>query len=207
MNAGLNMTPEFRGLAAHKREILRRIRNRGYEVGRGLIEIPVMKLIISGSWANRVVDRFGNLKHPWAIDPNIIPNEGLDYALDVALSNGSQLSTWYIAPFSGDVTPTSSYTASNFDSTATEFTNYDEASRQTWSDAGVASQSVDNSASTADFTISAGGGTVRGGALLSNSTKESTAGKIFACSRFSADRVLAEADVLSLTYTLSASSS
>lgn len=41
---------------------------------------------------------------PWEDTPNLIVNEGLAYLLNVGLSAGSQLPTFYIAPFAANVT-------------------------------------------------------------------------------------------------------
>jgi hypothetical protein len=81
-------------------------------------------------------------------------------------------------------------------------TAYDEAARQTWTDGGVSSQSVSNSASPATFTISTDGTTVGGLFLTSVSTKGGTTGTLYAAGAFSAgDKSLDDNDTLDVTAT------
>lgn len=79
---------------------------------------------------------------------NLIVNEGLNYLLDVALSAGTQKTTWYVGlkdtgtPAAGDTL--ASHASWN------ELTNY-TGNRKQWVDGGVSGQSVNNNASPANF--------------------------------------------------------
>ena len=77
----------------------------------------------------------------------------------------------------------------------------DEATRQAWSEAGVASKVLTNTASPAVFTANASIGAY-GAFLSSTNTKGSTSGKLIAASKFSSVRNLLNTDTLNVTYTL-----
>ena len=185
-----------------REEVLRRLRAQDFEVrGDGSIAVPAVGLSFAGFWETSVNGG------AWQIDPNIVTNEGMLHILDVALDQGTANSAFYIAPFSGNVTPGATWTAANFTSNSTEFTNYDEATRVLWANDAAASNAIVNNTTPALFTIGSGGGTVRGAGLISVSTKSATTGKLIAAARFSADKTLAEDEELRIKYTISATSS
>jgi hypothetical protein len=119
----------------------------------------------------------------WA--KNRVVNQGLNHALNAALRGSDVISTWYVAPFVANITPVATITAANFDSTLTEFTNYTEAVRQTWtSDGAATSQVLVNSASPCVFTVDTGGQTsIYGAGLLSASAKNAVTGECFAAAK------------------------
>lgn len=84
-----------------------------------------------------------------------------------------------------------------------EMTSYDEANRQTLTLGSVASQSVNNSASKAVFTISATK-TVAGAFVVTNNTKGGTSGIIMGEAFFSTARDVLDDDTLNVTVTLTA---
>ena len=137
-----------------------------------------------------------------SIAANMVVNQGLIYILGVALSTESKLSTWYMAPYAANVAPGSGWTAANFATNSTEFTNYAEGSRQTWTPGSISNMQIDNHASRATFTIGDGGQTtVWGAGLLSNSTKGGTSGTLIAAAQLSSSRSgLEEDDELSMGY-------
>jgi len=160
--------------------------------------------VSSGHWDIICRDPEGNVKWTDAID-NIWVNEGLDHALDVTLSGGTQDTTWFVGLTDGTPTVAAGDTLASH-AGWTEVTNYDEANRAAWVDGGVSGQSVDNSGSTATFTISSGGATV-GGAFLAG-VNTGTAGTLFAAGAFTGgDRTLSAGDTLDVTATFSLSSS
>ena len=134
---------------------------------------------------------------------NIMTNEGLDYVLDVAAVNGTQIATWYVAPFKGNYTPTGAETGASVATDSTEATEYSEAVRQTYVPAAVSGQSTDNTASKASFTIN-GTVSIYGAFLSGDSAKSGTGSKCLCISRFPAKRDLIATDILNVTYTLSA---
>ena len=131
---------------------------------------------------------------------NLIVNAGLDYALDAALSGGTQITTWYVGLTDDSPTIAAGDTASSHAGWA-EATGYSESVRQTWTDAGVSSQSVTNSASKASFSINASD-TIGGAFLISDSTKGGTTGTLYAVGAFSGgDKAVVNTDTLEVTAT------
>lgn len=131
---------------------------------------------------------------------NLVVVEGLNYLLGAALANQSSIGTWYVALFSDNVTPTSSWTASNFASTANEFTNYEASSRPQWSPGSVASGALNSFSDKASFEASVNGAQVRGAAIISNSTKGGTSGILLAATRFPSTKTLDEGEILDVGY-------
>ena len=132
---------------------------------------------------------------------NLVVNQGLDYLLDAGLSAGTQITSWFILLLDGTPTVAAGDTLASH-AGWTEVTAYDEATRQAWTDGGVSGQSVDNSGSPAQFTISANGTTIGGAALASNSTKGGTTGTLYAAGAFTAgDKTLDDGDTLDVTAT------
>lgn len=135
--------------------------------------------------------------------PNLVVNEGLDYILDAALSGGSQTTTFYIGIYKNNYTPIASNVMATFagSGVANEISaEIDESVRQTWTDAGVSSRSVTNSASPAVFTANATVA-VYGAFLSTNNTLGGTTGKLVAATKFASVRNLLDTDTLNVTYT------
>lgn len=152
--------------------------------------------------------RDGKVIDSWE-DKNIVVNQGLNYILDAALSNGTALSPWYIGIFKNNYTPVAGDTMSTFPNSGVaneSTTDYSESARPTWTDAGALSQSITNSASPAIFTFTASTTTIYGAFLTSSSTKGGTTGTLLAASKFSTSRTLLVSDVLNVSYTITSSS-
>lgn len=150
--------------------------------------------------------RDGKLIDKWE-EKNLVTNEGLDHVLDVAFSGGTQITSWYVTIFENDHTPAAgnTYATPGF----TESTAYDEATRPAWTDGGVSSQSVDNSASKASFTINAtktiyGAALVGGGTAATTKDDQAGGGTLYNLSQFSASKAVEDDDVLKVTVTLTA---
>lgn len=135
--------------------------------------------------------------------PNTFTTEGFNHMLDTEYHDGAKVSTWYMSLWSLNATPAITWTAANFNANATEFTNYDEATRVAYVEAAASSGSITNSASKATFTIATGGGSIWGGALHSVSTKSAATGVLAAAAKFDSLRTLAATDQINLGYTLS----
>ena len=142
-------------------------------------------------------------------DTNLMVAEGLNYILDVALSGGTAITAFYIALFESDTTPADgdTYASPSF----TETTAYDETTRQAWTEAGVSSKVITNSASKATFTFNASK-TIYGGALVGGGTGADTkddqagGGKLICSSQFSTgSKAVVSTDVLKVTVTITAS--
>jgi len=107
-------------------------------------------------------------------EENLCPDEFINHVLDVVLSGGSQVSTWYLALFSDDYTPTTSDTYSS--PGYIESTAYDEATRPQWQEAGVSAKSITNLATKATFTMTGVDTAIYGCSLVSVNTKGDTVG-------------------------------
>lgn len=178
----------------------------------GVIHRPAGLLVpvaFRGHWdvvAKRVKNlKTGTREEIWRdVIENIVVNAGLDYLLDIGLSAGTQLTSWFLGLTDGTPTVAAGDTMSSHAGWA-EVTAYDESTREAWTDGGVSSQSVSNSGSVATFTISTDGTTVGGAFLASNSTKGGTTGTLYAAGAFSAgDKSLDSADTLDVTGTFTA---
>lgn len=139
-------------------------------------------------------------------DTNLVVNEGLDDNLDVYFSSGTQITAWYIAPFNDDHTPAAgdTYAVPGY----TETSNYDEATRQQWVEAGVSARVITNSASRATLTFNAtetiyGAGLVGGGTAATTKGDTAGGGTLFCESQFSSgSKPVVDDDVLYITCTI-----
>lgn len=149
-------------------------------------------------------------------DKNLVVNQGLYQILLSSLTGGSAISTWYIAPYTGSISPSATQAAGGtfggggtaWPTVVTETSAYDEATRQLWNyDAmGATDTSVDNDTNRATFTINATI-TVRGAGILSASAKAATTGTLLCYANFGTARSLVDNDVLTIKYTITATSS
>lgn len=188
-----------RDLSKHAREFKGYINKYQYEVSDQGILFPKASAMVFGEYIHSVNGEDERT------DSNLLPTEGLNHLLDVALVAATPNTVWYLALFSGSYTVVAGLTAATFTSAATEITSntegYSETTRPTWTPGVVASGAVDNTAAKADFTIAtATSVTIRGAALLSSNVKGGTSGKIMSAARFSSDRIQYAADVFSLGY-------
>lgn len=187
-------------------EIRRRLDQFDYERSENGILFPKMGLTIGGVFTVQS----GN--EPPEVCPNLITNQGLNQILNTMLPPGGafvQITQWYIAPFSGNVTPDATWTAANFVATATEFTAYTAGTRQALTIATAATaQTTGNSANKASITFDVGGPfNVYGVAVLSSATKSASTGVMLAATRFTNPRLSqASPDSLTIQYDLTATS-
>jgi hypothetical protein len=172
-----------------------------YEQTEEGIYLPTEKAMIGGYF--EVSKRGEDVE----VSRNLVVNEGLNYVLRAAVGETAGISSWYIALFSGDVAVAAGWTALTFDTSATEWTNYDEATRGTWTNSAVASQGTDSFSNKASFTSSGDAQVVRGAALISASAKGATSGVLFAASRLSSDKTLATGEILDVGYGLTLTTS
>ena len=144
---------------------------------------------------------------------NIITDEGLNRILDVFLggngTNNTQTTTWYCSIFESNSTPAAGWTYDLYaDSQCTEWQQYDETTRPAYVEATSSSKSVTNSTNKAVFTANTGAKTLYGAALLSVNTKgDHTAGannRIFCAGTFAVAQPVIAANVVNLTYTVTA---
>ncbi len=162
------------------------------------------KLALSGKWTvtHRAAD--GRIISVENID-NTITNEGIDYLLNAGLHGGTQISSWYIAPWSTNTTPTTGHTYATPGNTET--TAYSESTRQEWAEGAASSQSVTN-ATAATITASGavtvyGFGIVGGGTGATTKADTAGGGTLLSSGLFASGKTLATNETLDLTYTIS----
>jgi hypothetical protein len=130
----------------------------------------------------------------------MIVNVGLDYILDQFF--GSDV--FYVG-LKGSGTIAAADTMASHAGWS-EVTDYDEAVRQTLTMGSASSQSIDNSASVATFTISASV-TVAGYFLTTVDTKGGTTGTLVSAGDFTAAQSVVDDDVIEITLTFSVADS
>lgn len=135
---------------------------------------------------------------------NIVTNAGLDAFLDVHLSAATQITSWYLGLTADSPTFAAGDTMASH-AGWTEFTDYDEATREAWTDGGVSSQSVDNSGSPAQFTSSSDSNSTGGSFLTSDNTKSGTTGTLQAGAAFSSNKALDTGETIDVTATFTSS--
>lgn len=191
-------------LVKHSREFAGYLRNHQYETTDAGLVFPKAHAVASGMYAHRVNGG------EWSYDPNLLPSEGLTYLLSL-LGAGTKLTTWYIAPYSGAISPSANWTAATFSSTASEITSgtegYTNATRPTWTPGTAAADTINNNASPVTFTIiTASTLSINGVGMLSASAKGATTGVLLSATRFSATRTFANGDLFDVKYAVSLTS-
>lgn len=126
--------------------------------------------------------------------------------------NVTQITTWYLLLIDGSGSPTpavgDTYAQINGTNDWDEFTSYDEATRQEWTEGASASQTVTN-ASPVVFTISASGDVyglalVGGGTAASTKSDAAGGGTLWNGAAFASGTVpVLDNDQLKVTYTVS----
>jgi hypothetical protein len=139
------------------------------------------------------------------VDPNLIPAEGIAYILGASLGATSKITTWYLAVFSGNVNPASTWTAANFAAQATEITSttegYSNTTRPAWTAGAVTAGVIGNLASKAVFNIVCTTSVnIAGAGLLSTNTRGGTTGTLASASRFATVRQVYTGDAFELGY-------
>lgn len=144
----------------------------------------------------------GKLK--WADDiHNMVVYAGLNDLLDKYLKGSSYTAAWYVGLTGASPTPANADTMSSHGGWTDDAT-YSNATRPALTLGTVASQSVDNSASKAVFTIN-GTATIGGAFVVSNSTKSGTTGTLYGVGAFTGgNKSVGSGDTLNVTVTLTA---
>lgn len=144
----------------------------------------------------------------WTRTENLIPTEGLAHILNVALGTTPKPASYHLALFSAAAQPQANWTAASFASTASEIVSmtegYSSATRPTWTPTNTSTNSIDNMAAVAKVTMrTASSLTVQGAAMLTNSSKGSTAGALISASKYAAPRVFQDGDTYEIGYRIS----
>lgn len=161
---------------------------------------------LKGTW--RVVHRDvnGNILSEEVMQ-NLVTNEGYDHILNTVCHGGTQITTWYLAPFKNDYTPLVTDTYASPGYTEATNTDYDSpATRPEWTEGAASGQSITNGTA---ITITAAGavtiygfGLVGGGSAPTTKGDAAGGGILLSSGRFSAAKTLADNETLDLTYTL-----
>jgi len=147
----------------------------------------------------------------WQRSKNLVTTEGKNSVLDVVLHGTSAVATWYVAPSSGNVEPSATWThsgATAYHTVATELlagTDYNESTRVAFVEAAASAGSITNTASPATFTAKIDNVTIRGCGLCSTSVSQSTSASyaLLAASTYTTARVLATiGDTLGVKWTI-----
>jgi hypothetical protein len=161
------------------------------------------KVLFKGRYDCTLI-RKGHVIDEWSTE-NLITNEGLNATLNVMLNGSSQLTSWYLALYTGNYTPIATDTAASLPGNATETSAYTSATRPQWTPAAASGQSISNSASRASYTFNASN-TIYGAFMTSSSVVGGTSGTSFSAALFGSSKNVVNTDQLLLTYTFSAAS-
>lgn len=199
-------------LARHAPEFRRALRNHKWEAtDDGGVLFPEQKAIAHGYFT---ISQNGG---PDELSRNMLVTEGLNKILDVHYYAQTQITTWYLALFTGNVSVVSTWTAANFTANATENTSttegYTNATRPAFTPyAAAASGSISNMDGSGSgkvvFTFAtASSVVVRGCAMLSTNARGGTTGVLNSASRLSVDKTLTSGETLAVGYTVGLTSS
>lgn len=135
---------------------------------------------------------------------NIVVNVGLDDILDKYFKGSAYTAAFYVLLTDGTPTIAAGDTMASHAGWV-EVTAYSEATREALVLGSVASQSVDNSASKASFSINSDTTVIGGGAVATASDKGGSTGILYGAAAFTAgDKSLDNGDTLNVTITLTA---
>jgi len=193
-------------IAALKKGLLQNV-NSAMTMGAELIRggIFQQQVGVKNIYTIECFDSNDNLKWIETVE-NLVVNVGLNEVLDKFWKGSTYTAAHYVGLTDGTPTVAAADTMSSHVGWV-EVTAYSEAVRQTLNMGTVASQSVDNSASKAAFSIN-GTATVGGAFVGTDSTKSGTTGILVGAGAFSGgDKSVSSGDTLNVTVTSTASSS
>lgn len=195
----------FEKLGRHGAEVARALRLGKYGVNdNGDITIDGSSLAVGGRQCNVIILPSGELYDPQKSRNRVVKEGRIKFA-NIGMGLVSPITSWYLAPFSGNVTPDDDWTAATFASAATEFTAYTPTSRPPWTAVAATTTSFltnEPALAASTITFNAGGPyTLRGQALISVATKSSASGTLYSAARYGSDRTGMNAgDKLGLWY-------
>lgn len=182
----------------HQKDIARFVKNGDFEVTPEGLLIH-RSILARGRYTHSVNGKDERVDH------NLIPTEGIAYILDSALGSTAKISAWYLAAFSGNVSPAANWTAANFAAQASEITStsegYSNATRPVWTSGSTTAGVIGNLSSKAVFNIVCTTNVnISGAALLSSSVRGGTSGVLVSASRFASVRQVYNGDAFELGY-------
>jgi hypothetical protein len=158
--------------------------------------VPSERMLVAGRFV------YNKLGEPEEHSDNLVVTEGLNYIVGVALKAVTPITSWFIAPFSGDVTVQATWTSANVTSNSTEVTAYASATRVAWVGGSVASGAVNSFAAKAAIVANANAVVIRGAFMISNSAKSATTGTLLGASKFPSAKTLDTGETLEIGYGL-----
>ena len=146
-------------------------------------------------------------------DHNLIPYEGLNYFLGVALKGETQSTAWYCSLFKNNVTPALTDTANAALGSSGSYGEVDDTDvdpqtnrpQVQWGT--ITDGVVDNSDNRCEFTCKVSSLTVYGGFVTDTQPKGDNSGKLLSAKRFSTARTLLQDDILYVVVRIVATSS
>ena len=175
-----------------------------------MLEVNTPKILEPLSFRNfykvECFDKYGNLK--WEDDfKNLVVNTGLDDILTQYYKGSSYTAAHYLGLMAATPTVAAGDTMASHAGWTELSAIYDETNRPTLVLGSVASQSVDNSASKAAYSINTDSQTIGGAFLTTDNTKGGTGGTLIAAAAFSGgNKAVDSGDTLNVTATLTAAS-
>lgn len=194
-------------LQRHPGEVARALRQHRFEQADNGFYLPGAHVFLGGSL--KVHDYRDDSEQFVDINANTLLTQGLVHALNMVFppsgGYGSPVSQWYIAPFSGDYTPTADLTAATFPDVATEFTAYTSATRLALTIAAAATTpSTGNTGNEAQLVLN-GAGNIYGATIVSASAKSAITGVAMAAVRLASPKLaMASGEKLGMEYVITA---
>lgn len=157
--------------------------------------------VLKNAYFHRVPSR----ERDFAVDHNLIVDQGAMKALGVMFFTDAKIPNWYLTMGNGAANPGASLTAANFAATMGEITSTTEgwsnATRPKWVPAAPAANVISNGASKAAFEIvCATSIQVTCAGLISNDIRGGTTGTLWSAARFSSPRELYNGETFELGY-------
>ena len=186
-----------------RNELALAIHKENFDVTAEGIYFPKQGVMASGEYFDRINGG------QWDRTPNLIVTEGLAHILSVALGATAKPAGYFLALFGGTAAPAANWTAANFAAAASEIVSmtegYTSPTRPAWTPpASTDTNSIDNMAAIASVTMATVGQlNVAGAAMLTNSTRGGTTGKLISATKYAAERVFQNGDTYDIGYRLS----
>lgn len=182
-----------------RRDFSKALRGGKYETTEGGILAPGTSIVARGEY----VEVLNGVEV--GVRGNMVVDQSFVDILNTYFGATAKKSGFFVALFSGAVTPTANWTAATFSASASEIVSgtegYTEATRRPWVPAAATTPQMDNYAAKAVFTIATAATlNVNGAALLTDSAKGSTAGVLVSAARYANTRQLQNGDNYEVGY-------
>lgn len=164
-------------------------------------------LLIHNEYEFVARDRYGKLK--WReVVPNLTTTQGLNDLLTKYFKGSAYTAAWFMGLIdnAGFSTLAAGDTAAQIGGSNawSESSAYSESVRQTLTLGSASAGSINNTASKAVFTCNTNSTVIKGGFIVSNSTKAGTTGILYGEAAFASNKSLDSGDVLTVGATLTA---